>query len=73
MEGHNGFLGLRYHHRRALPPHVLKALTVIHNYVLRREDGSTAAARFFGTSHDDLFEHLVETIDPLPLPRKRAA
>jgi len=73
VEGRNGFLALRYHHRRALPPRVLKALTVIHNYALRREDGSTAAERFFGTSHEDLFEHLVETIVPLPLPRKRTA
>lgn len=73
VEGRNGFLALRYHHRRALPPALLKALTVIHNYVLRRDDGTTAAERLFGVSHDDLFEHLLQVIPPLPLPRKRAA
>ena len=73
VEGRNGFLSLRYHHRRALPPALLKALTVVHNYVLRREDGTTAAERFFGASHDDLFEHLVATITPLPQPRRRRA
>jgi hypothetical protein len=73
VEGHNGFLSLRYHHRRALPPALLKALMVIHNYVLRREDGTTAAERFFGASHDDLFEHLLEVMPPLPRPRRRRA
>ena len=73
VEGHNGFLSLRYHHRRALPPPLLKALMVIHNYVLRREDGKTAAERFFGAPHDDLFEHLLDVMPPLPRPRRRAA
>lgn len=71
VEGHNGFLSLRYHHRRALPPALLKALMVVHNYVLRRPDGTTAAERFFGARHDDLFEHLVGVIAPPPRPRRR--
>lgn len=73
VEGHNGFLSLRYHHRRALPPALLKALMVIHNYVIQREDGTTAAERFFGRRHDDLFEHLLEVVAPLPRPRRRRA
>lgn len=73
VEGRNGALSLRYHHRRALPPAVLKALTVVHNYGLRRPDGTTAAERLFGLRHADPFEHLVEVITPLPLPRRRAA
>ncbi len=73
VEGHNGFLSLRYHHRRALPPARLKALMVIHNYVIQREDGTTAAERFFGRRHDDLFEHLLEKIPPLPRPRRSRA
>ena len=73
VEGHNGFLSLRYHHRRALPPALLEALTVIHNYVLRREDGTTAAERFFAARHDDLFEHLLDVMPQLPRPRRRAA
>ena len=73
VEGRNGMLALRYHHRRALPPELLKALTVVHNYVLQRDDGTTAAERFFGASHDDLFEHLVDVMPPLPRPRASAA
>lgn len=72
VEGRNGLLSLRYHHRRALPPEVLKALTVVHNFVLRRDDGTTAAERFFGVPHDDLFTHLLEVMPPLPRPRRRA-
>ena len=71
VEGRNGFLSLRYHHRRALPPPLLKALMVIHNYVLRRDDRTTAAERLFGIPHAVLFAHLLEVIPPLPLPRKR--
>jgi hypothetical protein len=55
-----------------LPPEVLKALTVVHNFVLRRDDGTTAAERFFGVPHDDLFTHLLEVMPPLPRPRRRA-
>ena len=73
LEGHNGSRSLRYHQRRDLPPALLDALTVIHNYVIRREDGTTAAERFFGGPHDDLFEHLLEKIAPLPRPRRRRA
>jgi len=73
LEGHNGSLSLRYHQRRDLPPALLDALTVIHNYVIRREDGTTAAERFFGRRHDDLFEYLLEKIAPLPRPRRRRA
>lgn len=73
VEGRSGLLSLRYHHRRALPPALLKALTVIRNYVLRRADGTTAAERFFGARHDDLFDRLLEVMPPLPRPRRHAA
>jgi hypothetical protein len=71
VEGRNGVLGLHHHHLRGLPPARLKALTAVHNFVVRRADGTTAAQRFFGASHGDLFEHLVAVM-PLPaLPRTR--
>lgn len=68
MEGRNGLLSLRYHHTRTLPPELLKALTVVHNYVLRRDGGTIAAQRFFGAAHDDLFDHLLDVMPPLPRP-----
>jgi hypothetical protein len=52
----------------------LATLTAVHNYYVTREDGTTAAERFFGVPADDLFEHLVERMPPPPRPaRKRLA
>ena len=71
VEGRNGYLSLRHHHLHALPTPWLKTLTVLHNYVIRRADGTTAAERFFDRKPDDLFEHLV-AVTPLPArPRTR--
>lgn len=71
VEGRNGYLSLRHHHLHALPAPWLKTLTVLHNFVIRRGDGTTAAERFFGREPGDLFEHLV-TVTPLPArPRTR--
>ena len=39
---------------------MLKAHTAIHNYLLKREDGSTAAERFFGKSHRDMVSYLLD-------------
>lgn len=71
VEGRNGYLSLRHHHLHALPAPWLAMMTTLHNYVIRRDDGTTAAERFFGAPHGDLFEHLVEVM-PMPArPRTR--
>jgi PAS domain-containing protein len=46
VEGHNGHLSLHHHRTHHLTPALLKALTVIHNYVIIRRDGTPAAERF---------------------------
>jgi hypothetical protein len=46
----------------------LKALTVMHNYVVRRADGSTAAERFFGVKQRDAFAYWLERLPDLPRP-----
>lgn len=71
VEGRNGQLSLYHHRLHQLTPALLKALTTIHNYVLRRSDGSTAAERFFGQKHEDLFAHLVEVMAEPVRPRQR--
>lgn len=71
VEGRNGQLSLHHHHTHRLTPALLKALTVIHNYVLTRRDGTTAAERFTGQKHEDLFAHLVSVIPPPARPRLR--
>lgn len=73
VEGRNGYLSLHQHQMRGLGPALLKALTVVHNFVIKRADGTTAAVRFFGRPPDQaLFNHLCQVL-PLPArPRKRS-
>ena len=70
VEGRNGWLSQMYHNGRGLTPQRLVALTVIHNFELRRNDGTTAAERLFGTQFPDLFEWVLGRMDELPLPRR---
>ena len=70
VEGRNGCLAQLYHNGRGLTPQRLRALTVIHNYGLKHEDGTTAARRLFGNEHPELFSWLLEQMGELPLARK---
>ncbi len=70
VEGRNGYLSQVHHNRRGLSTKRLKVSTVIHNFALKRSDGSTAAERLFGHKFPDLFEYLIEHIGELPQPRK---
>jgi len=45
--------------------------TVIHNYDIKREDGTTATTRLFDIQFPDLFSWLLDEMGGLPLPRKR--
>lgn len=70
VEGRNGCLSQMYHNGRGLSKKRLKALTVIHNYGIKRENGTTAAMRLFDTDFPDLFSWLLNEMGELPLPRK---
>ncbi len=69
VEGRNGQLSLHHHGLHRLSGRKLRALTVIHNYFLRRKDGTTAAERLFGQPPDDLFDWLLLN---MPLPSRPA-
>ena len=71
VEGRNGALGLHHHVYKQMNARKLSASTVVHNYFIKRQDKTTAAERFFGHSHDDLFEWLVDVIDAPAFSRKR--
>ena len=73
VEGRNGVLSRMNHAQRAISARRLKVLTIVHNFGLHREDGTTAAERLFGEPFPDLFEWIVEHIDELPLPREHLA
>jgi hypothetical protein len=71
VEGRNGPLA-RYHHgRHRLSARKRAALTAVHNFHIRRPDGTTAAERFFGRPHMPLFEQVIARVSPPPAPRRR--
>jgi hypothetical protein len=75
VEGRNGQLSLKHHALHQLTTRKLRALTVLHNYAVRRQDGSTAAERFYGTASRDLFTWLLQhaSLPARPRAGRRAA
>jgi hypothetical protein len=71
VEGRNGQLSLHHHGRHRLSDRKLAALTAVHNFHIRRPDGSTAAQRFFGRAPPPLFEQLITRVPLPPRPRRR--
>jgi hypothetical protein len=72
VEGRNGYLSQINHCRRGLSARRLQVLSVIHNFDLKRLDGSTAAQRLFKQPHPDLFQTVLAQMQDLPLPRQTA-
>jgi len=70
IEGRNGYLSRLHHCGRGISQQQLQVLTVIHNFDLKRNDGTTAAQRLFAVEFPDLFEWLIVQMGDLPLPRK---
>jgi hypothetical protein len=62
VEGRNGALSLNHHRFHRLNARTLKALTIVHNFDVRRSDGTTAAERFFEAKHANLFDSLVTNV-----------
>ncbi len=71
VEGRNGQLSLHHHGRHRLSDRRLAALTGVHNFHIRRADGTTAAERFFGRTHPALFEQILLRVPLPPRPRRR--
>jgi len=63
VEGRNGLLALRHHSLHRLSDRKLGALTIVHNFYLKRSNGTTAAERFFDAKPKDLFEWLLNQLD----------
>lgn len=72
VEGRNGQLSLRHHALHNISERSLNVLTILHNYFIERDDGTTAAERFFGKKPSSLLEYLIKNA-PLPAkPRARS-
>lgn len=70
VEGRNGYLSRLHHANRGFTEQTLKVLTVIHNFDIKRDDGTTAAQRLFGKPFPDLFDWVVRHMGELPRPRR---
>lgn len=73
VEGRNGQLSLRHHALHRLSSRKLACLRVLHNYFVRRADGTTAAERFFGQAPHDLFDWILDRLSLPPRPAARRA
>lgn len=69
VEGRNGCLSQMHHNGRGISVKRLKTLTIIHNYYLKRLDGTTAAERLFKRKFVDPFDWIVNKMGDLPPPR----
>jgi hypothetical protein len=69
VEGRNGQLSLKHHALHRFTLRKLQALTVLHNYLVRRADGTTAAERFYRTAPRDLFAWLLDRLSVPARPR----
>ena len=70
VEGRNGQLSLKFHAFRRVNELTLSVLTVLHNFFIKRKDGTTAGERFFTQKPQDLFKWLLDKVE-LPRPRKK--
>jgi Family of unknown function (DUF6399) len=70
VEGRNGYLSRLHHANRGFTQQSLKVLTIIHNFDLKRHDGTTAAQRLFDKQFPDLFESVVLNMGDLPRARR---
>jgi hypothetical protein len=69
VEGRNGYLSLRNHQLRGLDhPRKRACLTAVHNFLLTRPDGTTAAERFFGQKPRSMFATILGAVEIPPAP-----
>lgn len=71
VEGRNGYLAFVHHAHKGIPKQRLAALTVVHNFDIHRDDGTTPAQRLFSRQFPDLFEFLCQNVTGFAEPRKR--
>ncbi len=73
VEGRNAQLSLRHHGIHRLSNKKLRAYTAVHNYYIKRPDGTTAAERLSGVKPNDIFQWLLDNMDFPARPRRRMA
>lgn len=70
IEGRNARLSQHYFATRGVNKDHVNSLTVLHNFWIKRDDGTSAANRLCGVDPPDFFEWLLGYMQDIPLPRK---
>lgn len=70
VEGRNARLSESHHCLRGMSNKQIKTDTILHNYWIKRDDGTTATERLFKIKPPDVFEWLLDNMPELALPRK---
>ena len=71
IEGRNGWLAQMHFCGRGITEKRLRSQTTIHNYFLKRQNGTTACERLSGIKPDCLFEFILKKINKLSDSRVR--
>jgi len=73
VEGRNGYLSMMNHTQRGFDEQRLEVLTVVHNFDIHSDDGSTPAERLYGKEINDIsiFDYLLQNISEFPYSRRR--
>ena len=69
IEGRNGWLSQMHFAGRGLTADRVKVQTTIHNYLLTRDDGTTAYERLTGEKPPDLFQYILDNMPDFPEPK----
>jgi hypothetical protein len=72
VEGRNGYLAFVHHAHKGIPKQRLQVLTVVHNFDIRRQNGTTPAQRLFRREFPNLFEFLCQNVTGFAEPRLRS-
>lgn len=71
IEGRNSWLSQMHFTGRGLSSDRLTSQTAIRNYMIERDDGTTACERLAGIKPENLFNFILDNLDPIPEPRSR--
>jgi len=71
VEGRNARLSENHHCLRGMGELHIKSHTIVHNFWITRDDGTTAVERLFKFKPPNLFDWLCDHMPELAQPRKR--
>ena len=71
VEGRNARLSEHHHRFRGMNESQIQTQTILHNFWITRQDGTTAAERLFKIKPPNLFEWLLKNMPELADPRQR--